>query len=200
MMRRSLLGALALALSTAAAADPAAGPRRPPPPPAPTCETTVPRLAERTAKFDAFTRKSFDDALARAKLRLAPMKPRMMSPDDPKLQGVRPGKTFPLDGATALLYTTVQGYGTPSYEFVIDERDVIHPLIRSEHPIVNETHLMCGCGPMGGGAVPPRFAVVYVLPPGTTFDAAATTIKYDAKHVSLNYDRMVNGERCQPPP
>lgn len=198
MRRISSCALVALLFASAAIAGPGGDKHKVKPPAA--CEATVPHLAEHTAAADAFTKKQFEDALAKANLRLTALTVKRMSPDSPALKGLRPGATFKLGGDDALFYTTQQGYGPSPFEFVTDDHDAIHRVVRNENVIGREAHLMCGCGPMGGGAVPPTFAIVYILPPGTHYDAAAITVHYDAKHVDLSYDWMVGGQRCQPPP
>jgi hypothetical protein len=174
--------------------------RRPPPPP--TCEKTSSAFSKRQADWEAFSKKSFEDALAQADLTTPKMTPRSMSPDDALLKGVRPGGTFKMGTGLAVYVRTVQGYGGFTQEFVQDAQSVIHPLVRKENLVGTEAHTMCGCGPMGGGAVPPMIAVVYTLPPGTTYDAKPIELAYDAKHIEIRWRNVVDGKdvMCAPPP
>jgi hypothetical protein len=176
--------------------------RKPPVPPRPTCEKTSERFAKRQAEWEAFSSQSFTDALAREDLTVPKMTRRQMSPSDAALKNVRPGTTFKLGGALAVYTHDVQGYRDPGDEFVQDAQGVIHPLVRKENLVGTETHTLCGCGPMGGGAVPPTFAIVYALPPSTTYDATPIELAYDAKHIEIRWRNVVDGKdvMCAPPP
>ncbi len=180
--------------------------RRQPPPPKPTCEKTSERFSARQAEWEAFSQKSFADALAREQLTTPAMKPRMLSPEDKMLDGVRAGTTFTMgkgkDAKLALYLRTQQGYGGMTAEFVQDAQGVIHPLARKESLVGSEIHTLCGCGPMRGGAVPPMFAVIYVLPDGATYDPKPIELAYDAKHIEIRWRNLVDGKDviCAPPP
>jgi hypothetical protein len=169
----------------------------------PTCEKSSDRLSKRQADWEAYTSKSFAAALARAQLTIPKMSARTLPAQHALLKGVRPGTTFTLVGDTAVFMRTVQGYAAPSDEFVEDAQGVIHPLVRKEHLVGTEPHALCGCGPMaGGGTPPPTVAIVYVLPPSTTYDATPIEVAYDAKHVQISWRNVVGGKdvRCAPRP
>ena len=195
-MRRFVVFALLLVTAAPALA------RKQPPPPKPTCEKTSERFSARQAEWDSFTQKSFTDALAREHLTTPAMKPRTLRPEDKMLDGVKPGTTFMMGKQLALYLRTVQGYRYDGAEFVQDAQGVIHPLVRKENQIGIETHTLCGCGPMGGGAVPPTVAIIYVLPDGATYDAKPIELAYDAKHIEIRWRNVVDGKdvMCQPPP
>ena len=197
MRRTATASAGLLVVMTASAAL-----ARKPPEPRPTCEKTSSAFSQRQADWEAFSQKSFTDALAKEDLTIPQVVPRTMSPDDALLKGVHPGATFKIGSALAVYVRAVQGYGELHYEFVEDAQRVIHPLTRKENLVGTETHTLCGCGPMGGGAVPPMVAVVYQLPPGTTYDAKPIELAYDAKHIEIRWRNVVDGKdvMCQPPP
>jgi hypothetical protein len=196
-MRRFVVLALLLITAT-----PALARKQKPPPPKPTCEKTTERFSARQAEWDAFTQKAFADALTREQLTTPKMLQRDMSPQDKLLDGVRPGATFEIAKQQALYLRTQQGYGGANAEFVQDAQGVIHPLVRKESQVGIETHTLCGCGPMGGGAVPPMVAIVYMLPDGATYDGTPIELAYDAKHIEIRWRNVVDGKdvMCQPPP
>ena len=45
-------------------------------------------------------------------------------------------------------------------------------------------------------------AIVYLLPPGTTYDAKPVELAYDAKHIEIRWRNVVDGQdvMCEPPP
>jgi hypothetical protein len=174
---------------------------RKPPPPRPTCEKTSAGFSQRQADWEAFSKKSFEDALDQAGLTIPKMTPRTLQPQDAMLKGVKPGATFKMGDGVSVYIRTVQGYGF-SQEFVQDAQSVVHPLVRKENLVGTEAHTLCGCGPMGGGAVPPMLALVYTLPPGTTYNAKPIEVGYDAKHIEIRWRNVVDGKdvMCEPPP
>jgi hypothetical protein len=194
----------AIALFTGLVASAATAHAKRPKPP--TCEKTSERFSARQADWETFSSKSFTDALAREQLTTPKMTLRSVGAGTPLVKGVRPGATFTMgsgaDAQLAVYLRTVQTYQAPRDEFVQDAQGVIHPLVRKEHLIGGETHTLCGCGPMGGGAVPPMMAIIYVLPAGTTYDATPIEVSYDAKHVEIRWRNVVDGKdvMCQPPP
>jgi hypothetical protein len=171
-----------------------------------TCEKSTDRFSARQADWAAFTSKSFTDALAREHLTTPKGSLRSIQAESPQLKGARPGATFTMgsgSGAERAIYLrTVQTYGAAEDEFVEDAQSVVHPLVRKETLVGTETHTLCGCGPMGGGAAPPMMAIIYVLPAGATYDAKPIELVYDAKRIDIQWRNIVNGkeEICEPPP
>ncbi|HTJ41691.1 MAG TPA: hypothetical protein VL463_06325 [Kofleriaceae bacterium] len=176
-----------------------------PPRPKLTCEKPSTHLNDRQADFAKFTGKAFDDALAREMLTKVSLTAKALRPDDPLLKGVKRGATFKLGtgsaAPTAVFFRSGTMWQYGGDEFVKDQQGEIHALVRKENVIGSETHTMCGCGPMGGGAVPPPASVVYVLPDGATY-GAPIELSYDAKRVFLSYSNVVDGKLvvCNPPP
>lgn len=197
-MRRILI-AIAMTVSATAAAKP----RRPP---RPTCEKSSAGFSQRQAEWATFTQKAFTDALAREQLTTPKVILRQLQPQDALLKGVKPGATVTIgkgaDATVAVYVRTVQTYGAIRDEFVQDAQGVVHPLVRKENLVGNEAHTLCGCGPMGGGAVPPTMAIVYLLPAGASYDATPIELAYDAKRIEIRWRNVVDGAdvMCMPPP
>jgi hypothetical protein len=169
----------------------------------PACEAPSARLDKRLAARDARSRAAFEQALARAHLTLTPLAMRELPAEPREPTPLEPGKTIALEGhdpaRRVLVMRVSDSRDRGGDEFVADAQGVIHVLVRRPRARSSETHTLCGCGDMGGGAAPQRVVIAYALPDGARV-GDPIEVAYDASVTTILWSRTVGGRMCQPPP
>ena len=89
-------------------------------------------------------------------------------------------------------------YAPPTIELVADPSGKVYRVQR--RPMGNhKTYVQCGCGPVGGGAMPEMVSYVGDLPSGVTY-AGFVEIAYEDTIPVTYFDNQQGGRPCPMPP
>ena len=170
------------------------------------CLAASPEIFAHEQEAEAYTHQSFDNALAARALKTIVVSSHLVAPGLQRNYHP-PGETFIVDEAGEqrikiagpFLEIPTRQQPAPAFEFAGDALAHAWRVQRQPNVESSEAYLLCGCGPIGGGAAPWLMQLIYDLDKDATYQGELA-VAYAARIVRIEWDEMLaSGLPCPRP-